>query len=64
LFSEEDRPQVFAEKLDHVEVIGETGAISGESVNWVVLVNSSTHIMPLIYHRDGLRTKGKTAEIF
>jgi hypothetical protein len=31
LFSEKDRPQIFAEKLDHVQVIGESGTISGES---------------------------------
>lgn len=46
LFSEKYRPQIFAEKLDHVEVIGEARAISGESVNWTMLVkSSSTHII-------------------
>lgn len=34
LFSEKDCPHVFAQKFDHVEVIGETGAVTGESGKW------------------------------
>lgn len=64
LFPEKDRPQIFAEKLDHVEVIGESGAISGESVNWVG-VSQLQYTYPVSNRQqDGLRTTGKTAEIF
>jgi hypothetical protein len=37
LFSEQDRPQILAEELDDIQIIGEAGTVSGKPARAVLL---------------------------